>query len=248
MKNYIIGSLMLASVLGGNAVYAQNTKQKAGSAGPCTTMGTTAVHHHKKHHPKKIGGVAAVAKPHKAIVHRRHIINKEPIRPTLETISVDNHSATTIVSIKNGDVYINDSLVTVVKNPQCEDHRLIINYIAPPPPPAVTDIEQLKTNTYTGEKAEGMLGVWGSSNCCEDGVVIDDVMPGSPACKAGLGRGDVITKINDQRINSGNDLAAALKTMSAGDNIAVTVKDYDGTETKNIELAKKDLPANCACR
>lgn len=245
----------MAAIAGSNAGFAQGTaNQKKTVAGtPCNSMGQT-VHHYKRHHHTR-SSVAAVARPHKAVVHHYHAVKKEPIRPTIESISIDDRYPVAIVSIKNGDVYVNDSLLTTIKNPQCEDHKIIINYITPPPaPPApVTVVEHVSANTYTGEKAEGMLGVWGTSNCCEEGVVVDEVLPGGPACKAGIERGDVITKINDQKINDGNDLAAAMKTLSAGDNVAVTIRDYDGTETRHLELVKKDLPADCgvcssACR
>ena len=245
MKNYIIILLVIAAIASSNAGFAQGTaNQKKTVAGtPCNTMGTT-VHHYKRHHAKS---VAAVTRPHKAVVHYHHAVKKEPIRPTVESISIDDRYSVAIVSIKNGEVYVNDSLLTTIKNPMCEDHKIIINYITPPPPPPapVTVVEHVTANTYTGEKAEGMLGVWGTSNCCEEGVVVDEVLPGGPACKAGIERGDVITKVNDQKINDGNDLAAAMKTLSAGDNVAVTVRDYDGTETRRLELVKKDLPADC---
>ena len=245
MKNYMIILLTTATLLSGSAGFAQQAanQKKTVAGSPCYTMGKT-VHHYKKHHAKS---VAAVARPHKAVAHHHHAVKKEPIRPTIESISIDDRYSVAIVSIKNGEVYVNDSLLTTIKNPLCEDHKIIINYIAPPPPPPapVTAVEHIATNTYTGEKAEGMLGVWGTSNCCEEGVVVDEVLPGGPACKAGIERGDVITKINDQKINDGNDLAAAMKTLSAGDNAAVTVRDYDGTETRRMELVKKDLPADC---
>jgi len=205
-------------------------------------MGGTA-HHSKKHHAKKVA--VATTTHTKAVVHRRHVVKKAPVTMrTVESISIDDHYSVAIVSIKNGEVYVNDSLITTVKNPQCEDHKIIINYVAPSPPVKVVEVEQVKENTYTGEKAEGMLGIFGAGYC-DNGVVINDVLPGGPACKAGIERGDVITKINDQKISNGSDLAAAMKTLSAGDNVAVTIRDYDGTETRNVELAKKDLPADC---
>jgi hypothetical protein len=201
MKNYAT-ILMMATLLGSSTGFAQNavnhTKTVTGT--PCVTMGPTA-HHHKKHHAAK--GIAAAPRHHnKTVAHHYHAVKKQPIARTIESISIDDKYAVAIVSIKNGEVYVNDSLITTVKNPLCEDHKIVINYIAPPPPPppahVVTEVvEHVQTNTYTGEKAEGMLGVWGTSNCCEEGVVVDDVMPGSAACKAGLRPGDVITKIND---------------------------------------------------
>lgn len=46
----------------------------------------------------------------------------------------------------------------------------------------------------------------------ERGVMVLDVMPGSPAANLGLGTGDIIINVNDQPVNSKYNLAAALET------------------------------------
>jgi serine protease Do len=56
------------------------------------------------------------------------------------------------------------------------------------------------------------------------GVVIERVMPGSPAQEAGLQRGDVIHKINRQSINSVSDLASAVKSLKDGDTVIMQVE------------------------
>ncbi len=233
MKNYVIILLAAATIFSTANGFAQT-----GGKSPCTTM-TNAKPHHKKHYGK-------------SIAHHHHAIKRHPVAPvtpTQETITMDDHSATAIVSIKDGNVYVNDSLVTSIKNPKCEDHRLIINYITPPPPPPapVTVVEHVATNTYTGEKpSKGMLGVSVMDDCAT-GARIGHIISCSPAAKAGLYPGDVITKVDDRTINNADELLEALGTHNAGDNISVTVKDYDGTETKQIVLAKEDASASCGC-
>ena len=233
MKRYMFGLLILVSIFNSNAGFAQSTAKhhKTARKTPCNTLTTAAPEYHHKYHSKGIV--------------RHHIPKKHPIARLYETITIDDHSATAIVNIKDGNVYVNDSLVTTIKNPKNEDHRLIINYITPPPAP-ITIIEHEKVNVYTGQKAESMLGVY-AGNDCSGGVFVDEVLPNSPADKAGLDHGDVITKINDHSIINGADLQATLSSYNAGDVVSVTFNDYGKTETKQVELIKKQDPSSCGC-
>ncbi|MBO7389557.1 MAG: PDZ domain-containing protein, partial [Oscillospiraceae bacterium] len=56
-----------------------------------------------------------------------------------------------------------------------------------------------------------------------DGAFVYGVNPGSAAEKAGIEKGDVITKIGETEIKSYSDLTSALKDYSAGDTASVTV-------------------------
>lgn len=231
MKKYIILLMVLVSV-SSNMVFAQNTVKHHKTAKkhtPCNTMAAAPEYHHKYHGK----GIA-----------KHHVAKKHPHR-VQETVNIDDHLNTAIVSIKDGNVYVNDSLVTTVKDPKHEDHRLIINYITPPPAP-VTVIEHEKVNSYTGEKPMPMMGVLGD-DYFDGGVEVDEVLPCSPADKAGLFPGDVITKINDHNINNGSDLKDVIIGYNPGDNISVTFTDYYGTKTKQIELAKKQDLSSCGC-
>jgi serine protease Do len=53
------------------------------------------------------------------------------------------------------------------------------------------------------------------------GVVIEGVEPGSPAEKAGLKGGDVITSVNGQPVKSGNDLVNPIATAPIGSKVKV---------------------------
>jgi putative serine protease PepD len=56
----------------------------------------------------------------------------------------------------------------------------------------------------------------------ESGAVVSDVTAGSTAQKAGLGSGDVITKIDDQRITDADSLVATIRSYRPGDTVSVT--------------------------
>ncbi len=54
------------------------------------------------------------------------------------------------------------------------------------------------------------------------GMVLESVEPGSPADRAGLKAGDVITHVNGKPVNNGNDLVAPIAETAVGDKITVT--------------------------
>src|SRR5215813_6320742 len=57
----------------------------------------------------------------------------------------------------------------------------------------------------------------------KDGVKFSDVRPGSPAAKAGLRAGDVLTKFGDKTIHNLYDFTDALRRSKVGDLVEVTV-------------------------
>jgi len=64
------------------------------------------------------------------------------------------------------------------------------------------------------------------------GVVIEGVEPGSPAEKAGLKGGDVITSVNGQQVKSGNDLVNPIATAQIGSKVKLTyIRDRQQKET-----------------
>ncbi len=71
--------------------------------------------------------------------------------------------------------------------------------------------EELGTNPIT-------LKSLGAPN----GVVIEDIEPGSPAEKAGLKGGDVITSVNGQTIKTGNDLVNPIAQAPIGTKMKLT--------------------------
>lgn len=67
-----------------------------------------------------------------------------------------------------------------------------------------------------------------------EGVLLDGVREGSPAEKAGLKGGDIITKFGETRITNIQDYAATLGKYKPGDTLDVTVKR--GTETLVLKV------------
>jgi S1-C subfamily serine protease len=108
----------------------------------------------------------------------------------------------------------------------------------------------LESRTALEEQAEqperrvqaAFLGVQASPES-RNGAVVNDVLPKSPADKAGLRKGDVITRIDDQAINTPRDLIQAVRKAGVGKEVTVAAMRDDKTmELKaKLEAAPADL-------
>lgn len=67
-----------------------------------------------------------------------------------------------------------------------------------------------------------------------EGAYVVYVAQNSPAAKAGLTRGDIITAINGQKVEAQEDVYAQVRTHKVGDKISVTY--YRGDTKKKVEL------------
>lgn len=73
------------------------------------------------------------------------------------------------------------------------------------------------------------------------GAYVAKVTPGSPADKAGIKQGDVITKINDEAISSADALILAIRSREVGDKIKVTVQRGDAEKTVEVTLGSDEV-------
>ena len=218
MKKYIFATLLVVSIIHCNVGSSQTTGNK-------------------KSKKSDIAGCPS-DKPKR---HIHHPLHKKPILVMHdETISVDNHLPVTVVQINRGNVTVNDSFVAKIINPKYENYRIVINNILP-------QMNVSNNNTFTGNKPERpRLGVY-TSSCCDEGAMIEDMVPCGPADKAGLRPGDLITRINDTKVKNRRDLIDALGNYKDGDKITVTYLHYDDEKTTNAVLVAKDKEEDCGC-
>jgi serine protease Do len=101
----------------------------------------------------------------------------------------------------------------------------------------------------TGEVSSAYLGVLTTDLSPEDasrfdlpvdaGALVEQVVPGSAADRAGVQKGDIITALGDAKVESYGDLLGALRDYEPGDRVVLTVF-RDGDETKlGVALDKK---------
>ena len=68
------------------------------------------------------------------------------------------------------------------------------------------------------------------------GALIADVVPGGPADKAGLQKGDVVTKANGQAIGDATGLINAVQAGKTGDQLQLTVNRNGSVDTVTVTL------------
>ncbi len=61
----------------------------------------------------------------------------------------------------------------------------------------------------------------------ETGVVVREVMPNTPAERAGLQEGDVILSVDDQTITTTSELVSYIQSRSAGDEVSIDLRRDD---------------------
>ena len=88
--------------------------------------------------------------------------------------------------------------------------------------------------------ARAYLGIDGSS-APDDGVVVEEIRPGSPAETAGVREGDVLEQVAGTYVRSMDDVAAVLAAHAPGDVVAIEVRT--GGIPRKLEASLIDRPA-----
>ncbi|MGI8855134.1 MAG: S1C family serine protease [Thermomicrobiales bacterium] len=94
----------------------------------------------------------------------------------------------------------------------------------------------VSTKAYLGVSVDGLNTTKGAS--------VSTVQPGTPAEKAGVKAGDVITAVNGTTLNGTTTLGTMLGTLKPGDTVTLTVDRNGQTQTLTATLA--EFPANSA--
>ncbi|HVA89478.1 MAG TPA: trypsin-like peptidase domain-containing protein [Chloroflexota bacterium] len=126
------------------------------------------------------------------------------------------------------------------------------------PSTRVTDIaHQIITTGHVAHTGRSYLGVGVGSNSQSSGSIygfgygsqtpisgalVGNVAAGSPAERAGVQQGDIITAANGHSVSSGDDLLVALAHSKPGSTMTLTVNRNGTTLTLSVHLG--ELPAN----
>lgn len=104
----------------------------------------------------------------------------------------------------------------------------------------VDDREKIEEFMYARTKnSKPFLGIYSSKNSDGNGIVIDGTVQNSAAKKAGLQRGDIITSINGNAINSVSDLRNELKKHKVGDAVNIAYSRNDFPAQMEVVLGRK---------
>jgi putative serine protease PepD len=89
----------------------------------------------------------------------------------------------------------------------------------------------------TGKAQHAFLGVTIDSTAND--ALIAGVRGGTPAAKAGLLKGDVVTSLGGKQIGSPDELASVINGFKPGDSVALTYKRGGDTHTVRVKLATR---------
>jgi putative serine protease PepD len=85
-----------------------------------------------------------------------------------------------------------------------------------------------------GKAAHAYLGVYLDN--ASDGARIARVTSGSPAAKAGLKAGDVITAVDGTSVSGASDVVSAVTAKAPGDSVTLTIQSGGSTHTVQVTL------------
>lgn len=74
----------------------------------------------------------------------------------------------------------------------------------------------------------------------DDGLIVTSVSPDSPAAEAGIVRGDILLKIDDQAVIRVSDVQRVLADLDAGDQLDLIVQHGDDTRTIVVTLDERN--------
>jgi membrane-associated protease RseP (regulator of RpoE activity) len=90
---------------------------------------------------------------------------------------------------------------------------------------------------YPGEVTSDIAADYGVK--AGEGILVQDVVPGTPADKAGFRENDVITRVNDAVITGPAELRTQLKKHKPGDTVNITYLRGGQTKTVAVKLGRQ---------
>jgi putative serine protease PepD len=102
---------------------------------------------------------------------------------------------------------------------------------------AVKDVAETVISGKTVQHA--YLGVQISDTADDTGAQVSRVVSGSPADKAGLQVGDVVTAIDGKTVSTSDDLTAIVATYQPGDKATLTVKRNGSSKTISLTFGQR---------
>src|ERR1700694_4397841 len=128
---------------------------------------------------------------------------------------------------------MNSAIATLAISPAAESGSIGIGFAIP-----VDEAKRIADELIaTGKASHPSLGVQVGNDASTHGARIADVTSGGPAAAAGLTAGAVVTKIDNQVINSADALVAAVQSKAPGNVVTVDYLDPSGADrTAHVTL------------
>ena len=167
--------------------------------------------------------------------------NSQAVIDAVQTDAAINpgNSGGALVDLGGRVVGINSAIASVGSNGSSQSGNIGVGF-AIPSETATKVADQL---IATGKAVHSQIGVAvGDSTSSSDGTpgtgaVIRSVNAGSPAAKAGLQSGDLVTKVNDRQITDSTSMIAAIRSYDPGTTVTLTLTRGGATKTLKVTLA-----------
>jgi serine protease Do len=160
------------------------------------------------------------------------IITRKNANQGKVTVEIDGDKVTVngkpIEDLKSGDITVNRHKV--------KDGNTVMAYSSPGGAWSYNwnDDDKFKMLYEDGNKS--MLGVVTESD--DDGLKITDITEGSGADKAGLKEDDIITKVDDKKVDDPDDLTKLIRSHKPGDKVNITYLRDKKEQKVTAELGK----------
>lgn len=141
-------------------------------------------------------------------------VTADSIRDAIANLAVGDKIT---LSVERGDETL-ELTATLAERPQ----------IQPVQPPIIEPVQR------------PMLGVRLEDS--EDGVVVREIAPDSPAESAGFQVDDIIIAVNDIEIGEANEVVDAIQALEVGDTVSIEVQRGEATETLEATLESMAIP------
>lgn len=91
---------------------------------------------------------------------------------------------------------------------------------------ALEELDKEKFKTEIPEEIEpaGFLGIFINSPQVDSGAEVDDIVPGSPAAKAGIKKGDIILEINEEKVTDEAFLVNSISKIKPGGSVSLKIR------------------------
>ena len=153
----------------------------------------------------------------------------------------DGKDTKVTIEVKDGEVKVNGKPLSEFK----DDDVIITKRKSVESAINITPSSRFRSGSgawsYSGDDMAGeeraFLGV--TTDKVSEGAKITDISKGSAAEKGGLKEGDIITKINDQKIASPEDLSKAVRKYKPEEKVTVGYKRDGKDQSQSLALGKR---------
>ncbi|HEX6334992.1 MAG TPA: PDZ domain-containing protein [Flavisolibacter sp.] len=185
-----------------------------------------------------IATVAAAMIPSAAFAQKEKEKEKEKSKKETETIVITrnvNANVNTVVEIKGDKILINGKEVKEGTHGDVTVHRHKFRTGTYSTAPGAWNYS-MSGDLFDEDENRAMLGVVTEGH--DKGAEIKSITKGGGAEKAGLKKGDIITKLGSKKIETSDDVTSAIRAQKPGEKLTVTFLRDGKEQTVTAELGK----------